>query len=120
MDRICSALLDKIFSLSPAGRYVIFGEDELLDCLPEECEKNYEELNKALYSLSKGGYIDMKYSRGGTYCIAPLKRFFPEPEDAPLPVPEEPKRKKLDFVFLSAFAGGALGSLIISVIFALV
>ena len=115
MDRICGAVLDRIFALSPAGRYVIIAEDEFLEAFPDDSEKSYEELNRALYTLTKGGYIDMKYSRGDMYCVAPIKRFVEEPVE----VIYEPKKKRLDFVFISAFAGGALGSLIVSIIFAI-
>ena len=88
MDRICGAVLDRIFALSPAGRYVIIAEDEFLEAFPDDSEKSYEELNRALYTLSKGGYIDMKYSRGDMYCVAPIKRFVEEVE----PVFYEPKK----------------------------
>lgn len=116
MDRICSAVLDRIFALSPVGRYVIIAEDEFLETFPEDSEKTYDELNRALYTLAEGGYIDLKYSRGDMYCVAPLKKFIEKPEPV---ASEEPKKKRLDFIFFSAFAGGALGSLIVSVIFAI-
>lgn len=116
MDRICGAVLDRIFALSPAGRYVIIAEDEFFEAFPEDSDKTYEELNRALNALSGGGYIDLKYSRGDMYCVAPVKRYVEEPQPV---FYGEPKKKKWDFVFVSAFAGGALGSLIVSVIFAL-
>ena len=124
MDRICVAVLDKIQKLSPAGRYVIIAEDEFYEDFPEGSEKSFQELDRALTVLRRGGYIDLKYSRGDMYCVAPLKRYVEE-EYYPSPVPEESFReekrgRKTDFVFLSAFAGSALGSLIISLIFAVI
>ena len=117
MDRICGAVLNKIHALSPAGRYVIVDEEELFDAFPDGAERGFDQLKIALATLIKQGYIDVKYSRGETYCIAPLKRYeesvFEEPE-------EEVRRFKLDPVLISAFAGSALGSLIISLIFAFV
>ena len=68
--------------------------------------------------LKDGGYIDVKYSRGDLFCIAPLKDYI-EDEPAEENVSEAPKRK-INFTFASAFLGGMLGSLIISLIFALV
>ncbi len=119
MARICGAVLDRIYALSPAGRYVIIAEDEFYEAFPDGSERTYDELNRALSALRSGGYIDLKYSRGDMYCVAPLKRYVEE--ELPVAfVPAEPKRKKFDFVFLSAFAGGALGSLIVAVIFALI
>ena len=73
MDRICGAVLDRIHELSPAGRYVIIAGDEFFEAFPEGCEATFEELNRALAVLKKGGYIDMKYSRGDMYCVATLK-----------------------------------------------
>lgn len=118
MDRISGAVLDKINSLSPTGRYVIFTEDEFFDCFPDGCERSSDELDRALTALRGGGYIDIKYSRGDTYCVASLKEYADDRPEA-TPPPEKPKRK-IDFVFFSAFAGGALGSLLISLIFALI
>ena len=118
MDRICGAVLDRIFELSPAGRYVIIAEDEFYEAFPEESEKSYEELKRALNTLRGGGYIDLKYARGEMYCVAPVKRYTEEPSPY---IPEErPKERKFDFVFLSAFARSALGSLIVTLIFALI
>ena len=118
MDKICSAVLNKIHALSPAGRYVIIDEDELYDAFPDN-DKSFDELKRALSTLIKQGYIDVKYSRGDTYCIAPLKRYEEEVivEQPPVQVKQ---RFRLDPVLLAAFVGGALGSIIISLIFAFV
>lgn len=119
MDRICGAVLDKINSLSPAGRYVIIAEDEFYECFPDGGESE-EQLDRALTRLKEGGYIDVKYSRGDLYCIAPLKEYVEE-EPAEEEIAEAPKRRfGFNFTFASAFFGGMLGSLIISLIFALV
>lgn len=118
MDRICSAVFDRIHELSPAGRYVIIAEDEFFETFPEEEDKNYKELERALNVLKNGGFIDVKYARGNMYCVAPLKAY---EEQITTPVPSEGvKKRRIDMVFISAFAGSALGSLIISIIFALV
>ena len=118
MDRICGAVLNKINALSPAGRYVIVDEDELFESFPEGTEKSFEELKRSLTLLIKQGYIDVKYSRGEMYCIAPLKKY--EEEEIICEPEREIRRFRLDPVLLSAFAGGALGSLLISLIFAFV
>lgn len=119
MDRICVAVLDRIHSLSPAGRYVVIEGEELSEAFPDGCVADERELDRALTALRNAGYIDVKYSRGETYCIAPLKEYV---EEQPDKISEEPcaKRRLFDPAFVSAFAGGALGSLIISLIFAFV
>ena len=116
MDRICGAVLNKIHALSPAGRYVIIDEDELFDAFPDGADKSFDELKRSLTLLIKQGYIDVKYSRGEMYCIAPLKRY----EEETVREPQREVRRIFDPVLVSAFAGGALGSLIISLIFAFV
>ena len=117
MDRICSAVLNKIHALSPAGRYVIVDEDELYDAFPDESDRSFDELKRSLTILIKQGYIDVKYSRGETYCIAPLKKY---EEEAVYEPAGKVKRFRFDPVLISAFAGSALGSIIISLIFAFV
>lgn len=116
MDRVCSAVLNKIFALSPAGHYVIMDEDEFFEAMPEDCEKSFENLKRSLTSLYKEGYIDVKYSRGETYCVAPLKRY-----EETAAEPEEQKRRfSLDPVLISSFAGSAAGGMIIMLIFWLI
>ena len=117
MDRICGAVLNKIYALSPAGRYVIIDENEFYDAFPEGSEKSYDELKRSLTILCKEGYIDVKYSRGEMYCVAPLQRY---EEAAVEEYEEEQRRFRFDPVLISAFAGSALGSLLISLIFAFV
>ena len=76
-------------------------------------------------TLCKGGFIDVKYSRGELYCIAPLKTYTEEPpapesvEAEPI-LTEEPKRFKIDAVLVSSFFGSILGSMLITLIFAFV
>ena len=117
MDKISGAILERIHSLSPAGRYVIIAEDEFLDSFPEGSERSYDELDRALTSLKNSGYIDLKYSRGDMYCVAPLKDYFEPQAPAPEPVI---KKRRIDGVFLSAFFGSALGCLLVSLVFALI
>ena len=124
METVCCAVLDKICSLAAFGRYVIFSEEELFEAFPDGTERDFGELKKALKTLVNAGYIDLKYSGGDLYCIAPLKKYEPGPEPLPVPtetVAEEPAETKRRFSvspFFAAFAGGALGSFIISLVFA--
>jgi len=117
MDRISNAVFDKILSLTPVGRYVIVAEDEFEDTFSE----GGGNLKEAIADLKSGGYIDVKYSRGDMYCVAPLKENIVETfDEAETGEVYEERKFKLNYNFVSAFAGGALGSLIVSLIFALV
>lgn len=125
MDRICSAVLDKICELSAIGRYAIISEEEFFEALPDDADKNLEELKKAFRSLISGGFIDLKYSDGNLFCVAPLKKYVQEPETiepkAPVIAEAQPQKKENKaFYFWAAFLGGAAGSLLISLIFAFI
>ncbi|MDE6666951.1 MAG: hypothetical protein K2K38_01225 [Clostridia bacterium] len=124
MDRICIAVLDKICSLAAFGRFVVFSEDELFDAFPDGEERREGVLKSVLKSLKEDGFIDLKYSSGNLYCIAPIKRYEPTPEIEIIPPEIEEKVPKVRHIrgaiFISAFFGGALGSLVISLIFALI
>lgn len=124
MDRICIAVLDKICSLAAFGRFVVFSEDELYDAFPDGEERRESVLRGVLKSLKEEGFIDLKYSSGNLYCIAPLKTFNPLPEIEEIEPETEEKVPKVRHIrgaiFISAFLGGALGSLIISLIFAFI
>ena len=123
MDRICIAVLDKIRSLAGTGKFVVFSEEELFDAFPDGEERREAVLKGALKSLREDGFIDLKYSSGNLYCIAPLKNYEPE-----LIIEERPKTEerapKVRYIrgatVISAFLGGALGSLIVSLIFAFI
>ncbi|MDE6613625.1 MAG: hypothetical protein K2K28_03625 [Clostridia bacterium] len=123
MDRICGAVFDKIRSISPVGRYVIIAEDEFLEAFPEGANADGAERDRALTALRNGGYIDVKYSRGDMYCVAAVKEYAEEASDEDTQEVGDvitERRPRVDFVFVSAFLGGALGSLLISLIFAIV
>jgi len=121
MDRICGSVLNKINSLASLGRYVIISEDEFYESFPEDADRSDSELKRAIRFLLSGGFIDVKYSGGNMYCVAPLKKYLPEPEEilpAPVKAAETPAKTRNGLLtFLSAFFGGAAGSLIISLIF---
>ena len=123
MDRICIAVLDKICSLAAFGKFVVFSEDELFDAFPDGDNKTEAVLRGVLKCLKEDGFIDVKYSSGNLYCIAPLKTYTPLPETeefAPRIEENMPKVRHIrGAIFISAFFGGALGSLIISLIFAI-
>ena len=125
MDRICNAVFEKISSLAPVGRYVIISEDEFFLFFPDGGDRNESELKRALKTLTSGNFVDLKYSGGNLYCVSPLKKYVPEELAEPEPELEEAPEKRERTVsgnmlaFVAAFAGGAAGSFIISLIFSL-
>jgi hypothetical protein len=113
MDEICEALANKIYAAS-CGAYAIFYEDELFEAFPDPDKKSRENLETALSTLSKLGYIDVKYAKGYAFCIAGLKRC----ETSAVNKITESQNKLPDnkyklclCLFLSALSGGLLGGL---------
>jgi len=125
MDRICSAVFDKISSLAPIGRYVIISDEEFCENFPEDAVKDGAEVKKALKTLINGGFVDLKYSGGNLYCVSPLAKQLPAEESEPEPEQKLPAVKSERTVsgnmlaFIAAFAGGAAGSFLVALIFSL-
>ena len=121
MNAINKAVLSKINSLAPKGRYIILSEEEISDALEEQTDG--ESISKACKELYKEGYIDLKYSGGGMFCVAPLKDIEPEPvEPEIIKESESPTVVKTGTAaaFFAALIGGAAGSLIASLILSVI
>ncbi len=126
MDNVCNGVMKKISELTGVGKYVIISEDEF-SLNPDDGQKNSADLKRALKSLQTAGYIDIKYSGGDLYCVAPLKKFAPEqaaeqPQAAEIIPAAAEGRSVKPFVlpFVASFFGSMAGSAVISLIFALV
>lgn len=122
MEEICTKLSAALCDAGMNG-YKIFYEEELAEYLPDNM-RNRETLEAALKNLNGGGYIDVKYARGNTFCIACLKRYeAPKAvsEDIVIPSGEDTAvrtfSKKIYFIlFLFAFLGGAAGGCVAAVL----
>lgn len=119
MEEICTKL-SALLCDAGMGGYKVFYEEELSDCLPENM-RNRDTLEAALKNLDGGGYIDVKYARGNTFCIACFKKYeAPEPVSEPETAAESVSRalpKTAYFALaLCAFLGGAVGGCIAAVL----
>ncbi|MDE5765975.1 MAG: hypothetical protein K2I17_02255 [Clostridia bacterium] len=124
MEEICTNLSAQLCDAGTGG-YKIYYEEELLDALPEDM-RNRETLEAALKNLTGGGYIDVKYARGSTFCICSFKKYEPVVKEQPeteettdtvevLSAPSIPK-KFYAISALCAFAGGAVGGCVAAVL----
>lgn len=110
-------MLAKINSSAPKGSYIILSEDDFKEALSYKADG--DAMHRACKELFNEGYIDLKYSGGGMFCVAPLKDFV-----EPLPEPEIfDEEREVTVVktgtaaaFFAALLGGALGSLITALI----
>lgn len=122
MEDICTKL-SAILCDAGMGGYKIFYEEELAECLPDNM-RNRETLEAALKNLNGGGYIDVKYARGNTFCIACIKKYeAPATENKPEISPAvcqtvKPTFSKTTYFALSLFAflGGAAGGCVAAVL----
>lgn len=119
LDKRTSALLQSINDFCSSGTYKIFSEEDFLSAFPEKWGVTAEALAQMLDYLSENGYINVKYSGGGMYCICPLPlgRGYCEQEA------EKQQRCVLQLkyfmsaAFFGSFAGSVLGVLIFAVIY---
>lgn len=127
MEAIERAVFDKITACCKDGGYAIIDGEEFADALPDGERRAAGEIEGALKKLQGRGYIDLKYARGGTYCVAALKTQIadeaPQPESISPTVIEVKEKLNLfaaGMYALAAFLGGAAGSAVICAIFAAV
>lgn len=121
MDTINRGILAKINSDAQKGRYIILSEEEISEAVGLRADG--ETVQKACKELYKDGYIDLKYSGGGMFCVAPLKDIeepLPEPEIKEAESEITVKKTGATWVFFASLIGGALGSIIASFILAVV
>ncbi len=123
MDKKNAAVLTKINSLAAIGRYIILSEEELSEALGEEADG--DAIKKACKELASDGYIDLKYSGGGMFCVAPLK--YPEKDEQEETTQNIQSEREVTVVktgkaaaFFAALLGGAAGSLIASLILSVI
>ena len=117
MDTLNREILAKINSSAQKGSYIILSEDDFKEAISAKADG--ERIQLACKELFNEGYIDLKYSGGGMFCVAPLKDFV-----EPVPVAETKETEREVVVvkagtvaaFFAALIGGALGSLITSII----
>lgn len=122
MNTINRNILAKINSLAPIGRYIILSEEDISEALATETDG--DGILKSIKELSDGGYIDLKYSGGGMFCVAPLKDIEPEPEPQEEIAEAERGvtviRTGTAAAFFAALFGGAVGSIIASLILSVI
>lgn len=122
MNTVNRNILAKINSLATKGKYIILSEDEISECVDGEIDDGG--ILKACKELAGGGYVDLKYAGGGMFCLAPLKDI--EPEEPQREITEVNEREPTVIktgtaaAFFAALFGGAVGSIIASLLLAVI
>jgi len=108
MDRNTEILLSAIKELCPSGGYTVVSADDIAEKAGADFTE--EETARMLASLDERGYINLRFSQGGEYCLSLLpsglnfssgrvkKGFFV-------------RNRQFFITFLCAFAGAFLGCL---------
>lgn len=114
LDGLTASVLGAVNAASD-GSYKVLDAGELLGALPAEEKTDAAGLENALRYLSERGYIDLRYSDGGTFCLCslPKGRSYAETlraERCAAKPSAAPRRGRL-IVFFGAFAGGFAGAL---------
>ena len=110
LDKRTSALLQSINDFCSSGTYKIFSEEDFLADFPQQWGVTAE---------SENGYINVKYSGGGMYCICPLPlgRGYCEQEAEKRSDCVAQLKYFMSAAFFGAFAGAVLGALVFAVVF---
>lgn len=118
LDRRTSALLQTINDFCASGTYKVFSEEDFLSAFPEGWGVNAESLSQMLVYLSENGYINIKYSGGGMYCVCPLPlgRSYCEREAEKKDESSVQLRYFMAAAFFGSFAGGVLAALVFALI----
>ncbi len=113
LDRRTSALLQTINDFCASGTYKVFSSEDFLASFPEKWGVTSESLAQMLGYLSENGYINIKYSGSGMYCICPLPlgRSYCEREAEKKDECAVQVRYFVGAAFFGAFAGAVLGTL---------
>lgn len=121
LDKRTSALLQCINDLCASGTYKIISEEDFLSAFPEKWGVNVESLNQMLVYLSENGYINVKYSGGGMFCVCPLPlgRGYCEQESERRDEYLVQMKYFMCAAFFGAFAGAVLGALVFGAAFLL-
>lgn len=73
LDGLTASVLGAVNAASD-GSYKVLEAGELLGALPAEEKTDEAGLENALRYLSERGYIDLRYSDGGTFCLCSLPK----------------------------------------------
>lgn len=115
MDEICCAVLNKLNQLGEIGNFIIVEKGELFEVLPETEENKSHAVESALKKLRTDGYIEIRYSRGDVFCLAPLKKIEVTEQQAIAKTADFSKKNATIYAvccFFGSFLGGLLACLI--------
>lgn len=110
LDHLTAAVLE-IVNAGSDGSYKVLETSDFLSALPDRLKTDEAGLDNSLRFLSERGYIDIRYSDKGTYCLCSLPKGRTYAESAAKEEEKKKSRGGVLAVFFGALAGGFLGAL---------
>ncbi len=117
LDKLTSAILN-IVNEQTDGSYKVLETSDFINMLPGRVRTDAAGIENALQYLSERGYIDLRYSEKGTYCITslPKGRTYTESVMADKSKGKRTFKNQMILTFfgamLGAFCGGCLAGLL--------
>ena len=117
LDRLTQSVLDYV-NAQTDGSYKVLEAADFLAAVPARVHTDEAGVENALRYLSERGYIDIRYSDRGTYCVCSLPKGRTYEESAEAGRARAEKRGKLRWLpaffgaFFGALAGGSLAALL--------
>ena len=105
LDKLTASVLAAV-NAQTDGSYKVLEEGEILAALPPRIHTDGEGLANALRYLSERGYIDIRYSDKGTYCVCSLPKGRTYAETSAAEKGEKKVKGRFWAIFFGAFAGG--------------
>ena len=109
LDHLTAAVL-VIVNAGSDGSYKVLETSDFLSALPDRLKTDEAGLDNSLRFLSERGYIDVKYSDNGTYCLCSLPKGRMYAENTAAEAAEKKAKGKFFLLFAAAFVGALIGS----------
>ncbi len=121
LDKLTASVLAAV-NAQTDGSYKVLEEGEILAALPPRIHTDGEGLANALRYLSERGYIDIRYSDKGTYCVCslPKGRTYDEAAGAEKHRGKRTFRNQMLLTFFAALLGAFAGGCLAGVLFLLI
>lgn len=121
LDKLTASVLAAVNSETD-GTYKVLEESEIMANIPSRLKTDSAGVANAMWYLSERGYIDIRYSEKGTYCVCslPKGRTYDETAGAERYRGKRTFRNQMLLTFFGALAGAFVGGCLAGLLFLLV
>ncbi len=121
LDKLTASVLAAVNSETD-GTYKVLEESEIMANIPSRLKTDSAGVANAMRYLSERGYIDIRYSEKGTYCVCswPKGRTYDETAGAERYRGKRTFRNQMLLTFFGALAGAFVGGCLAGLLFLLV